>query len=84
MSRGKHCILAKSIIYASLLFTKARKNDNNTKSWNAFAFQLLSSLKRDYRYLAVETFTPGPMVEATVQDLIYWPLAAAGLAFTTA
>ena len=25
----------------------------------------------NYRYLAVETLTPGPMVEATVQDLIY-------------
>ena len=24
-----------------------------------------------YRYLAVETFTPGPMVDTTVQDLIY-------------
>ena len=26
---------------------------------------------KDYRYLAVETFTPGPMVDTTVQDLIY-------------
>ena len=25
----------------------------------------------NYRYLAVETFTPGPMVEATVQERIY-------------
>ena len=25
----------------------------------------------DYRYLAVETLTPGPMVEATVQERIY-------------
>ena len=24
-----------------------------------------------YRYLAVDTFTPGPMVDTTVQDLIY-------------
>ena len=24
-----------------------------------------------YRYLAVLTFTPGPMVDTTVQDLIY-------------
>ena len=27
---------------------------------------------------------PGPMVEATTQDLIYWPLAAAGFALTIA
>ena len=33
---------------------------------------------------AVFIFTPGPMVEATTQLLIYWPLAAAGLAFTMA
>lgn len=25
----------------------------------------------NYRYFAVETFTPGPMVEATVQERIY-------------
>ena len=25
----------------------------------------------NYRYLEVLTFTPGPMVETTVQDLIY-------------
>ena len=27
---------------------------------------------------------PGPMVEATTQDLIYWPFAEAGFAFTIA
>ena len=27
--------------------------------------------RTNYRYLAVETFTPGPMVEATVQERIY-------------
>ena len=28
--------------------------------------------------------TPGPMVEAATQDLIYWPLEAAGLALMIA
>ena len=28
--------------------------------------------------------TPGPMVEATTQDFTYWPLEAAGFAFTMA
>ena len=34
--------------------------------------------------LAGLTRMPGPMVEATTQLLIYWPLAAAGFALTTA
>ena len=33
---------------------------------------------------AVLIFTPGPMVEAATQLRIYWPLAAAGLAFKMA
>ena len=33
---------------------------------------------------AVLIFTPGPMVEATTQERIYWPLAVAGLALTIA
>ena len=34
--------------------------------------------------LLVFILTPGPMVAAATQDLIYWPLAAAGLALTMA
>ena len=34
--------------------------------------------------LAVLNLTPGPMVEAATQLLIYWPLAVAGLALTIA
>ena len=46
---------------------------------------MCNSPRKDYTpYLEVLTFTPGPMVEATTQDLIYWPLAAAGFALTMA
>ena len=38
----------------------------------------------NYTSLAPLTLTPGPMVAATVQLLIYWPLAAAGLALMMA
>ena len=37
-----------------------------------------------YSCLLAFIFTPGPMVEAATQDLIYWPLAAAGLALMMA
>ena len=40
--------------------------------------------QKGYISLAPLTFTPGPMVEATTQLLIYWPLAAAGLALMIA
>ena len=33
-----------------------------------------------YSCLLAFIFTPGPMVEAATQDLIYWTLAAVGLA----
>ena len=48
------------------------------------------SLCRDFQshnytpYLAVETFTLGPMVVVSTQERMYWPLAAAGFAFTIA
>ena len=51
----------------------------------AQSFQTLSSL---LSLLTPNLFglirTPGPIVEATTQDLIYWPLAAAGFALTIA
>ena len=34
--------------------------------------------------LDVFIFTPGPMVDAVTQDLMYWPFAAAGLALMIA
>ena len=37
-----------------------------------------------YSCLLAFILTPGPMVEAATQDLIYWPLAAAGLALMMA
>ena len=39
---------------------------------------------QNYSCLLAFIFTPGPMVEAATQDLIYWPLAAAGLALMMA
>ena len=39
---------------------------------------------KNYSCLLAFIFTPGPMVEAATQDLIYWPLAAAGLALMMA
>lgn len=37
-----------------------------------------------HQSFAVLTLTPGPMVEATTQERIYWPFAAAGFALMTA
>ena len=48
--------------YAESLFRKI-------KPPNAFAFG--GKAYPAYRYLAVETFTPGPMVDTTVQERIY-------------
>ena len=54
----------------------------NRHAATVYACSPLNIISQDS--LAVLIFTPGPMVEATTQLRIYWPLAAAGLALTMA
>ena len=53
--------------------------------WRGVSGGSVSSPRKLYQTnLLVFILTPGPMVAAATQDLIYWPLAAAGLALTMA
>ena len=59
-----------------------RAGDRVLLSGTVYTCLLYTSSRRSYSCLLALILTPGPMVEAVTQLLIYWPLAAAGLALS--